>query len=381
MLLGDFMEISLIILMPIVAIIAIVYMIVSELKCKLVGRIWVAYSCLIIPLFIIFIPFLDGTAKFMFGINEKVQDIYDDMTLLHSQLQDAYNSETGKGNIGDNSLTRYYRTKEGNLCVNAPGSRTIHIRGKIFFTPEGVYTPKPHYEDWKSITWNKNLLFMSDYRGVKDYLSSSYFRYNRSYILGAVLVAIQCIFFFFIFKKSLDKVNIFLLLLLTVVIPVISLKNFGSNYLLANNPYSEANSLIKSFAEENIDLGKILKGTKKISKNTLSYDTDKKPEIFVSKKPFFPYNYVRINLGLLNYLFYFPDDKVAEVNPLMDFKKVGNHFWLGTYNEFYQIYKESRFIKLICRSIIWTAFMIMAVCILLKRNILKNFTQKKVKGS
>lgn len=59
--------------------------------------------------------------------------------------------------------------------------------------------------------------------------------------------------------------------------------------------------------------------------------------VFVSKKPFFPYNYIRINVDLFNYLFYAPGltlDDLNELNDQMEYRYLGNDIWLGQYRKY-----------------------------------------------
>ena len=58
---------------------------------------------------------------------------------------------------------------------------------------------------------------------------------------------------------------------------------------------------------------------------------------FVSKKPFFPYDYIRVNVDLFNYLFYAPElteENLVEINPKLTYRSLGNGIWLGQYSDY-----------------------------------------------
>ena len=58
---------------------------------------------------------------------------------------------------------------------------------------------------------------------------------------------------------------------------------------------------------------------------------------FVSKKPFFPYDYIRVNVDLFNYLFYAPgltEENLVEINPKLTYRSLGEGIWLGQYSDY-----------------------------------------------
>ena len=58
---------------------------------------------------------------------------------------------------------------------------------------------------------------------------------------------------------------------------------------------------------------------------------------FVSKKPFFPYDYIRVNVDLFNYLFYAPElteENLVEINPKLTYRSLGDGIWLGQYTAY-----------------------------------------------
>ena len=58
---------------------------------------------------------------------------------------------------------------------------------------------------------------------------------------------------------------------------------------------------------------------------------------FVSKKPFFPYDYIRVNVDLFNYLFYAPElteENLVEINPKLTYRSLGDGIWLGQYSDY-----------------------------------------------
>lgn len=58
---------------------------------------------------------------------------------------------------------------------------------------------------------------------------------------------------------------------------------------------------------------------------------------FISKQPFFPYNYIRINIDLFNYLFYAPKltkQDLESINARMEYRNLGDGIWLGQYHNY-----------------------------------------------
>jgi len=57
--------------------------------------------------------------------------------------------------------------------------------------------------------------------------------------------------------------------------------------------------------------------------------------VFISKSPFFPHDYIRINIDLFNYIYFSPtltETQLSEINPVMVFTNLKNGLWLGQYN-------------------------------------------------
>lgn len=57
-------------------------------------------------------------------------------------------------------------------------------------------------------------------------------------------------------------------------------------------------------------------------------------KIFISKRPFFPYDYIRVNVDLCNTIFYAPKlskKEFKEINRFMTFTALDNDLWLGQY--------------------------------------------------
>ena len=60
-------------------------------------------------------------------------------------------------------------------------------------------------------------------------------------------------------------------------------------------------------------------------------------KVFISKTPIFPYEYIRINIDLFNYLFYAPDlkqDDLKKINAAMTYVHLKDDIWLGQYQLF-----------------------------------------------
>lgn len=69
-------------------------------------------------------------------------------------------------------------------------------------------------------------------------------------------------------------------------------------------------------------------------------------EVFLSRTPFFPYDYVRINVDLFNYLFYSPKltaENLEKINPHMTYKPLADGFWLGQYTDYIDWNKRLNF--------------------------------------
>ncbi len=57
-------------------------------------------------------------------------------------------------------------------------------------------------------------------------------------------------------------------------------------------------------------------------------------EIFLSRTPFSPYNYVRVNIDMLNYVFYAPSltaDELKKINDRIEYTYLEDGFWPGQY--------------------------------------------------
>jgi hypothetical protein len=91
--------------------------------------------------------------------------------------------------------------------------------------------------------------------------------------------------------------------------------------------------------------------------------------VFISKTPFFPYNYIRVNVDLFTYLFYGPGLSAAdfaEINGSMVFRDLGDGIWLGRYESL--IAATDRLLRgYRVSSLLWGIMGVHALVILLRR--------------
>jgi len=86
-------------------------------------------------------------------------------------------------------------------------------------------------------------------------------------------------------------------------------------------------------------------------------------EVFLSKAPFFPYDYIRINVDLYNYLFWGPDleaTTMTKINPYMTYTKLSDGFWLGQYTDYINWEKRLYFCYYVA-LFSWLASLVLAV--------------------
>jgi hypothetical protein len=296
------------------------------------------------------------------GINERVQN-YVEQRIGIKKLILGLNSNPNTDNPYDNLFYSAFKNTRSYSFRGTKESSSGAIYVRLDGPPDIVPTKD------KIVYWCESTYFQGNNSFIIWNISNRHV--NNFFVLAGIggLLFFLCVYFFtksYLMKKGRwNETYTLPLLLSTLFLPCIitlcfwQIPGFSAEHFL--NPII---SKVVTWEEPQRDMEKILKNTSEVSlvSSPVFLKIFCKPNVFVSKKPLFPHNYVRINLDIFNYLFYAPEvNSLKEINPLMEYTKLADGIWLGSYTEYNSLRARFMIIPYICLFSIWLAFIVLII--------------------
>lgn len=334
--------------------------------------IWVTYTfffafVLFIILFVMSLYHIDNNNDN--GYNELAQDRLGIIQEFFWHAQEIFNTNKKDGKF--NGTFSFEKISDEVLRLPMPIPRDSKIwAGNIYVQKDGTINNNLANIKGKLVVWRKNLSFETNYCAFRNNIIRYYERWQQIYIFSTIgsliLFGLTYINLKICKKTEIDKFLLVVSLVIIFIIPLfITLRLPSYDFFIKKN---EKQKFVNYVTQRTYlpELQKLLNDTTEVSLQIapLFLSTKGCDKVFVSKMPFFPYNYVRINLDVFNYLFYAPDvNDLKQINPLLEYKNLGNGFWLGSYAEFNAIKNRSAIEATIFCVIIWIGFMVFVIAL------------------
>lgn len=268
-----------------------------------------------------------------------IKKLYDDATVL---LENKEHNKSVK--YYNNGIL--HKISENTVIYKITPNRDSTSLSSVIITNE-INSIKKTYPENLYFQWGGNLFAeipsgKKSLDGILDYQVKAY-----------VFFTLFCLLFYFLifqFTKSVMKINksskktVFLvsILFFSCICPIFSCIEFSR--------VSSNKSSIKIYTKD--DVRKIYEKLKIIyieyMKDESAYDKmlNNEQSIFISKKPFMSFNYIRLKINDYCYLFFIEDTPNA-INSCMFYEKIKDNLWIGYYADIIKKYENLYMIALI----------------------------------
>lgn len=212
------------------------------------------------------------------------------------------------------------------------------------------------------VRWRKDMIFWLNYKPMNSLIGQPmtiwFYSITATLILLIFLLGYKYIICSSGYSNRMKGCFVAMVSILPITI-ILGLTNLPGVYL---NSY---NAVKNSLTSSNIALlQKIFDDTRKVSlvQSPSFLQQQNINEIFVSRTPLLLADYLRVDLDLYNYLFFFPDEKIPvifEISRQMHLEKIGEGLYIGKYGEYIHKSNTTTLICWACWVATWIGYMLM----------------------
>lgn len=351
-------------------------------------KIILSYICIgtmLIVIFLLLVLLFYATPACFVGVmtNERVQDQIDNIDTFFNNSQKVFSEDNDNG-IAD-YVYRYQKISPSLIRFSIPVPREYPWGGNIYVA-KGRKKISGLHTNGQLIPWNSCMVFEANHLKTIDDLKERVYTIKGLYvgvIIGIICFCVELLLLFFSYRKK-DRKHLFELYVFCCVLIIVCFAFLSYNcWKIDRYSYYKSKEFIKHqihFSDFKILLDRVHDVS--LHSAPLFLKEAGIGKVFISRKPFFPYNYIRINLNIFNFLFVSTEEiDLSKINPLLKSKKLSNELWLGYYEEGNLIIHRLSYFTKICSTVFPIVVLLFIICILSTLYSLKKFDTRGNVGS